>query len=372
MHMLLVMAAGAAVGLMLYALLMIVSPAQQQQQQQQGELSAKALREVRKKQHLADAAAAAASGDAAATQQQQHQQQPQQYHEAGTVPVGNFPTPRWLTTDLGQPLRPGYAPPPDPAWRLRLVRGARCVSVGLAELEALGEAEAPRVVAADWHCVTGWSKLGLTLRGVPLAAVLRLLLRQRGGKTDAEQEEGGERGGAGREEEEPEWDTLFQSCADGYTAPISRADLGAAFLALRDGETGALLSARHGGPRIVVPHLWGWKSAKWLESVELLPAYRPGFWERIMCHPRGRVYDETSGALLQERWAPCYGGRPGWATALANVWHHALGPGAYHAVLAYGGRAVGVLAGWRGLLRRGRRPHSPRAHGDGGADKKTN
>ena len=69
-----------------------------------------------------------------------------------------------------------------------------------------------------------------------------------------------------------------------------------AFLALSFAD-GSPIPLEHGGPRIVLPHLFGWKSCKWLHSVQFLDEQAMGFWERLGCHMRGRVE-------LGERWAP--------------------------------------------------------------------
>lgn len=68
------------------------------------------------------------------------------------------------------------------------------------------------------------------------------------------------------------------------------------FLALSFSD-GSPIPDDHGGPRIVLPHLFGWKSCKWLHSIEFLDDHRQGFWEKLGCHARGRV-------KLGERWAP--------------------------------------------------------------------
>ena len=57
-----------------------------------------------------------------------------------------------------------------------------------------------------------------------------------------------------------------------------------------DGEP---ISPEHGGPaRLIIPRLYAWKSAKWLSSLEFLPADRPGFWERNGYHMHGDPWAE--------------------------------------------------------------------------------
>ena len=105
------------------------------------------------------------------------------------------------------------------------------------------------------------------------------------------------------------------------------------------------------------------RSAKWITSLELLPSYRSGFWETIMCHPRGRVYDEESRVVLQERWKTGMGRISDFSAALANAWHHLLGPSAYASVMEHGGRAVGVIGHLAGILK---------CHGGPGVEKPRN
>ncbi len=62
---------------------------------------------------------------------------------------------------------------------------------------------------------------------------------------------------------------------------------------LADTHDGAPRSAEHGGPvRAMIPRLYAWKSAKWVRAIELLPADRPGYWERAGYHNRGNPWAE--------------------------------------------------------------------------------
>ncbi|MFZ8756638.1 sulfite oxidase-like oxidoreductase [Microbacterium sp. HMH0099] len=110
-------------------------------------------------------------------------------------------------------------------------------------------------ITTDIHCVTRWSKLGTHWRGVSLDHFL--------------------------EHAGPEGTHAMVHSYGGYTTNVPRADLsaGKAWVAFEfDGEP---LAPEHGGPaRLIVPHLYFWKSAKWVRSIELLPADRPGFWEQ--------------------------------------------------------------------------------------------
>ncbi|WP_312167979.1 molybdopterin-dependent oxidoreductase [Microbacterium sp.] len=109
-------------------------------------------------------------------------------------------------------------------------------------------------ITTDIHCVTRWSKLGTQWRGVSLDHLL----------ADA---------GDG------DFTRVFSY--GGYTTNVPRADLtnGRAWIAFEfEGEP---LGAEHGGPaRLLVPHLYFWKSAKWVHGLDLLENDEPGFWEQ--------------------------------------------------------------------------------------------
>src|SRR3954453_3104725 len=109
-------------------------------------------------------------------------------------------------------------------------------------------------VTVDIHCVTKWSKLGTTWRGVAIDTLLA--------------------------ETETSADFTMVNGYGGYTTNVLLADLldGKAWVAYKfDGED---LEPEHGGPaRLLVPHLYFWKSAKWLGGIELRLDDKPGVWE---------------------------------------------------------------------------------------------
>jgi DMSO/TMAO reductase YedYZ molybdopterin-dependent catalytic subunit len=122
-------------------------------------------------------------------------------------------------------------------------------------------------ITVDIHCVTKWSKLDTVWEGV---AVDKLL-------------DGVETDGA--------YVTAF--CDGGYTTNVPLADLvdGKAWVAFAYG--GAPLAPEHGGPaRLLVPHLYFWKSAKWVRGLEITPRDRPGFWESLGYHDYGDPWRE--------------------------------------------------------------------------------
>ena len=122
-------------------------------------------------------------------------------------------------------------------------------------------------VTVDLHCVTKWSKLGTEWQGVSLDALLA--------------------------DVETAADYALVHSYGGYTTNLPVADLldGQAWVAYRyDGEP---LEPEHGGPaRLLMPHLYLWKSAKWLRAIELRHDDEPGFWESLGYHNYGDPWRE--------------------------------------------------------------------------------
>ena len=119
----------------------------------------------------------------------------------------------------------------------------------------------------DIHCVTKWSKLDTTWTGVSLDTLLG--------------------------QAEPKAKFALAFCDGGYTTNVPVADLmgGRAWIAYKyDGEP---LEPEHGGPaRLLVPHLYFWKSAKWVRGIELHDHDEPGFWEGYGYHNYGDPWKE--------------------------------------------------------------------------------
>jgi DMSO/TMAO reductase YedYZ molybdopterin-dependent catalytic subunit len=122
-------------------------------------------------------------------------------------------------------------------------------------------------ITVDIHCVTKWSKLGTSWRGVSVDALLD------GIETSAE--------------------FVVAFSDGGYTTNLPMADVldGQAWVAF--GYDGDELEAEHGGPaRLLVPHLYFWKSAKWVRGLRLLDEDEPGFWESVGYHNYGDPWRE--------------------------------------------------------------------------------
>lgn len=139
----------------------------------------------------------------------------------------------------------------------------RNIEVTLDELESMQRS----VLHADFHCVTKWSIRDCEWSGVPFSA----LTEQSGMKEKAEY--------------------VFAYSLDGYTTVMPLENMKDAMLATR--LNGERLPAEQGAPvRLVVPSLYGWKSAKWLSAIELIGEYRNGFWEERGYHERGDFLEE--------------------------------------------------------------------------------
>jgi DMSO/TMAO reductase YedYZ molybdopterin-dependent catalytic subunit len=117
-------------------------------------------------------------------------------------------------------------------------------------------------ITRDIHCVTKWSKLDTHWEGVSVDTLLE------GVETSAEY--------------------VLAFCDGGYTTNLPLEDVtgGKAWVAF--GYDGEPLDPEHGGPaRLLVPHLYFWKSAKWVSGLRVLDHDEPGFWERNGYHDRG-------------------------------------------------------------------------------------
>ncbi len=122
-------------------------------------------------------------------------------------------------------------------------------------------------VTVDLHCVTRWSKLGTRWEGVPVSTLLA--------------------------DVDTAADFALVHSYGGYTTNLPLEDLldGQAWVAYRyDGQE---LAPQHGGPaRLLVPHLYLWKSAKWVRGIELMHEDSPGFWEGAGYHNYGDPWRE--------------------------------------------------------------------------------
>jgi DMSO/TMAO reductase YedYZ molybdopterin-dependent catalytic subunit len=148
------------------------------------------------------------------------------------------------------------------------------------DLQVVGDIDAPRrwtweefqalpreTPTVDIHCVTKWSKLDTEWEGVSLDTLFDGI--------------------------EHNASYLIAHCDGGYTTnvPIEDVTDGKAWIAF--GYDGEPLAPEHGGPaRLLVPHLYFWKSAKWVRQLELADDDEPGFWEQLGYHNYGDPWQE--------------------------------------------------------------------------------
>jgi DMSO/TMAO reductase YedYZ molybdopterin-dependent catalytic subunit len=125
------------------------------------------------------------------------------------------------------------------------------------------------VVRSDVHCVTGWSKMDNQWEGVLVKDLLQQVRLR------------------------PTARAVMVHCYGGYTTNLLLEDLLRDEVLLAYRHNGQELTPEHGWPlRLVVPHLYFWKSAKWVRGLEFLPQDRPGFWEMYGYHIRGDPWKE--------------------------------------------------------------------------------
>lgn len=174
------------------------------------------------------------------------------------------PPGQYLTEDFPV-LAIGPSPVVDPAtWTFTVVTESGSTrSWSTAEFEALPH-ESPTV---DIHCVTKWSKLDTEWRGVSLDVLLDGLETSAG--------------------------SVVVDGADGYTTNLPLADLRGGRAWVVTEFAGEPLAREHGGPaRLLVPHLYFWKSAKWVTRIRLTEQNEQGFWERGGYHDYGDPWRE--------------------------------------------------------------------------------
>ncbi|HUK27808.1 MAG TPA: sulfite oxidase-like oxidoreductase [Candidatus Acidoferrales bacterium] len=134
-----------------------------------------------------------------------------------------------------------------------------------AELQKLPQLK----LTKSFHCVTTWSIKDVVWEGVSF----REIAKRTGVKPGAK------------------W-VMFH-CADGYTAPVPLEDAMVEDSIIAYKLNGKPLPEPQGYPvRPFIPHLYGWKSAKWLTGIEFLAEYEDGYWEAYGYHERGNIWDE--------------------------------------------------------------------------------
>ena len=174
-------------------------------------------------------------------------------------PAAGLPPGQYLTPDF--PVLSAGPTPEVPLDEWRLSVGER--SWSWEEFRALPSES----ITVDIHCVTSWSKLGTAWEGVSVDTLF--------------------------EASEPLGPYVMVHSYGGYTTNLPVEDLtdGRAWVAYAyDGDP---LEPEHGGPaRLLVPHLYLWKSAKWVRELVFMDDDEPGFWESLGYHDRGDPWRE--------------------------------------------------------------------------------
>ena len=191
----------------------------------------------------------------------ERKQKEQEMKAAGRLPPGQSLTLKWPV------LQYGSVPSFDPArWGFRadgLVRHP--LRLSWEEFSRL-----PRIqLTRDFHCVTRWSRFDNLWSGVAFREILL------------------------RSQPEASARHVLAYGEQGYTANIPLADLDRDDVLLATHHDGQPLSPEHGYPvRLIVPHLYAWKSVKWLRRLEFLDRDVPGFWEQNGYHMYGDPWKE--------------------------------------------------------------------------------
>ena len=181
--------------------------------------------------------------------------------DTGPLPPGQVGTRKWPVLHYGNVPRLDTT-----TWTLR-VFGAVTTPLTLSwdGLTTLPQ----RTVHCDMHCVTHWTRLDNEFRGVAVEDLLR---------------------SAGVS---PSATAAMIHAAPDYTTNLPLTDLNRPANLVATHFAGEPLRPEHGGPaRLLVPHLYLWKSAKWITGIEILDEDEPGFWEQNGYHMRGDPWTE--------------------------------------------------------------------------------
>ena len=177
------------------------------------------------------------------------------------LPPGQSPTVKWPVLSLaGTP-------------RVSTEQWILSIDGAVAEPYVLDWKQFSDMATARWdgdiHCVTRWSKFGMQWRGADVRALIE------------------------QARPLPEATHLLAHCYGGYTTNMPLSDVLEHPALIAHEADGGPLEPDHGGPaRLLVPHLYLWKSAKWVQRLEVLDHDELGFWERNGYHHRGDPWAE--------------------------------------------------------------------------------
>jgi DMSO/TMAO reductase YedYZ molybdopterin-dependent catalytic subunit len=181
--------------------------------------------------------------------------------ETDRLPPGQHLVKDWPVLDLGQQPHLTLE-----TWRLDVTGLVdNPLSLDWSSFKALPQSDS----LSDIHCVTTWSRYDNRWRGVATRDLLDRVMPK------------------------PEAEYVMLTSYDGYTTNLPLSDFAAEDAVLATTWGGEPITRAHGGPmRLVVPHLYFWKSAKWLRRIDLRAADAAGFWERNGYHMRGDPWSE--------------------------------------------------------------------------------
>jgi DMSO/TMAO reductase YedYZ molybdopterin-dependent catalytic subunit len=181
--------------------------------------------------------------------------------EESRLPPGQHLVKNWPILDLGQ--TPNVA---REVWRLDIT-GVVEFPTSWTWHDLISAPQTHKV--SDIHCVTSWSRYDNNWDGVTTHDLLEAV------------------------QPKPEATHVLLTSNDGYTTNLSLEDFSSPEALLVHSWEGQPLPLDHGGPvRLVVPHLYFWKSAKWLRRIEFATADHPGFWEVRGYHNHGDPWRE--------------------------------------------------------------------------------
>jgi len=186
-------------------------------------------------------------------------------HGMPSLPVGQKASRKWPVLDLG--IHPSIS---RDAWKIEITGAcSKPQSLDWSRLLALEQVED----VSDFHCVTTWSKLGISWLGVRFLEIAALVE-----PTDTASH-------------------IFIHGSDGYTTNLSLQEALKPDVLLVYQADGVPLSREHGGPvRMITPQLYAWKGAKWICGIEFLTSDRLGYWEE-------RGYSNTARPWEDDRYS---------------------------------------------------------------------
>jgi len=188
-------------------------------------------------------------------------------HEAvagSRIPPGQHVIDEFRVLDLG--VQPDFDPD---SWKLKvygLLEGNKEYEFSYDDILKIP----PTGITADFNCVTSWTKFDIKWKGIAWRDFVNIVKPL------------------------PNWKYLIQYSLDGYSTNVPREDLE------KDEKTilayeleGKPLPREHGWPlRFIIPHLYGWKGAKFLKAIKFVEKDEPGFWETRGYNARGDIWKE--------------------------------------------------------------------------------